>query len=878
MLDKVRRRLRALLRKRAVERELDEELRFHIEREAEQNVACGMSPDEAWRVALARFGRVENIKEECRDARGVRSVEEMWQDLRYGARKLRKSPGFSLVAVMTLALGIGANTAIFSVVNAVLLRPLPFEQPEQLVRVFGTNARRNSFSRPHSYMNFSDLRAQNQTFEAMAAYTGATSALSGDDAPEQITGVISSGDIFRVLKAQPLMGRLLAPEDERPGGSAVAVISHGLWQRRFGRDPGVVGRVIKLDGREREIIGVTPADFSFEFVTGAADFWMPIDPAASEYRQRGAIFLEAIGRLKPDASLERAGADLGVVASRLAEQYQDSNAGIGVRLASAQEELVGDVRPTLLVLLGAVGFVLLIACANVANLLLARSAGRHKEIAVRAALGAWRGRIVRQLLTESLLIAFAGGLLGLLFALWGVKLLSAFVPENVPRFGETSLDLRVLGFTLAASVLTGLLFGIAPALHSSRFDLNEALKEGGRGGTGGRGRTRVRSLLIVSEVALSLVLLIGAGLLIKSFVKLRNTDPGFDPSNTLTASLSLAPVRYDTDEKITDFYRRLVERVRTLPGVESVGAVTPLPLSDNSYAFSFAVVGQPPLPPGQRQSAAARFVTPGYFRAQGVPLRAGRVFTEQDTADAPDVIVVNEAFARRYLSGVDPLGQRLRLGVNNIEGEIVGLVGDIRGSNLATPAAPEYYIPEAAVSVGDMTLVVRTAGDAASLTTAVRQVVSEMDKELPLYEVRTMESLVSRSVARQRFSMTLVGVFAVLAMLLSAVGIFSVMSFLVAQRTHEIGIRMALGARPGDILSMVVRQGVVLTLVGVGVGLAAAVALTRLMSGLLYEVSATDPLVYGGITALLAAVALLACYVPARRATKVDPLIALRYD
>jgi putative ABC transport system permease protein len=853
-------------------------LRYHLERETEQNLRGGMTPEEARRAALRAFGGVELSRELCREARGVRMFQDLWQDLRYGARKLHKSPGFTLVAVMTLALGIGANTAIFSVVNAVLLKPLPFDQPEQLVRVFGTNPRRSSFSRPHSYLNFSDLRAQNQTFEAMAAYGGATAALSGADAPEQITGVIASGDVFRVLRAKPLMGRLLEPEDERPGGSPAVVISHGLWQRRFGGDPQIVGRTIRLDGREREIVGVTPADFSFEFVTGAADFWMPIDPTASGFQQRGAIFLEAIGRLKPGVTLGGAGSDLEVVASRLAQQYQDSNAGIGVRLASAQEELVGDVRPTLLVLLGAVGFVLLIACANVANLLLARSAGRHREIAVRSALGAWRGRIVRQLLTESLLLALAGGLLGLLFALWGVNLLSAFVPENVPRFGETSIDLRVLGFTLAASILTGLLFGIAPALQSSRFDLNEALKEGGRGGTDGRGRARVRGLLIVSEVALSLVLLIGAGLLIKSFARLRNTDPGFDPSNTLTASLSPSSVRYDTDEKVNDFYRLLVERVRALPGVESVGAVTPLPLSDNNLSFSFTVVGQPPPPPGQGQSASARFVTPDYFRAQRVPSRAGRVFTETDGAGAPGVIVVNEAFARRYLPGVEPLGQRLRLGVNGIEGEIVGVVGDIRGASLATTPAPEYYVPESAVSFNDMTLVIRTTGDPASLAPALRQVVSEMDKDLPLYEVRTMEALLARSVARQRFSMTLVGVFAVLAMLLSAVGIFSVMSSLVAQRTHEIGIRMALGARPGDILSMVVRHGVRLTLVGVAVGLAAAGALTRLMSGLLYEVSATDPAVYGGITALLAAVALLACYVPARRATKVDPLIALRYE
>jgi putative ABC transport system permease protein len=878
MLRKLKRRLRALTRKRDVERELDEELLFHIEKQVELNVACGMSPDKARRSALATFGRVENIKEECRDARGLRPIEEMWQDLRYGARKLLKSPAFALVAVMTLAIGIGANTAIFSVVNAVLLRPLPFERPEELVRVFGTRASRSSFSRPHSYLNFNDLRAQNQTFEAMAAYTGTSSALSGAEAPEQITGVLSSGDIFRVLGTRPLMGRLLEPVDERPGGSNAVVISHGLWQRRFGGDPRVVGRVIKLDGREREIVGVTPADFSFEFVTDAADFWTAIDPAEGPYKSRGSIFLDIIGRLKPGVSVEQARADAGVVGSRLAEQYQESNAGVGFRLASAQEELVGDVRPTLLVLLGAVGFVLLIACANVANLLLARAAGRYREIAVRSALGAWRGRIVRQLMTESLLLAFAGGLLGLLFALWGVKILSAFVPENVPRFGETSIDLRVLGFTLAASVVTGFLFGIAPALQSSRFDINEALKEGGRGGTDGLGRKRVRSLLVVAEVALSLVLLVGAGLLMKSFVRLRNTDPGFDSSNTLTASLSLASARYDTDEKIADFYRRLVERVRAMPGVESVGAVTPLPLSENGYSFSFSIVGQPPLPPGQGQSASARFVTPEYFRAQGIPLRAGRVFTDADKAGAPGAIVVNEAFARRYFPGVEPLGQRLSLGVNDIEGEIVGVVGNIRGVRLATPAVPEYYVPEATAAFSDMTLVVRTKGDPASLTPALRQAVAEMDKDQPLYDVRTMDSLVARSVARQRFSMTLVGVFAALAMLLAAVGIFSVMSFMVSQRTHEIGIRMALGARPRDILSMVVRQGLVLTLAGVCVGLAGAFALTRLMSGLLYEVSATDPVVYGSITALLATVAVLACYVPARKATKVDPLIALRYE
>ena len=800
------------------------------------------------------------------------------QDIRYGARVLAKHKGFTAVAVLTLALGVGANTAIFSVVNAVLLRPLPFEQPEQLVRVFGTSASRNNFSRPHSYLNFSDLRAENQALAALAAYTASTAALSGVDTPEQITGVVASGDIFRVLLTKPLMGRLLAPEDEQPGGAPVVVISHGLWQRRFGGDPQIVGRVIKLDGHDREIVGVTPEDFRFEFVTGATDFWFPIDPQASGYQQRGAIFLEAIGRLKPGISIEQANADLNVVAARLEQQYHDSNAGVGVRLVPAQEELVGNLRPTLLVLLGAVGFVLLIACANVANLTLARAVGRHRELAVRAALGAGRGRIIRQLLTESLLLAIAGGLLGLLFALLGVKLLSAFVPENVPRFGETSIDLTVLGFTLGASLLTGLLFGIAPALQSSKLDLNEALKEGGRTGTDGHGRKRVRSALVISEVALSLILLVGAGLLIKSFMKLSNTDPGFNPDHTLTGSISLVTVRYDTKEKIIDFYRRLIERVRALPGVRSVGAVTPLPLSDNNTSFSFAVVGQPPPPPGERLSASTRVVTPDYFVAQGIPLRQGRFFNEQDKAGGPGVVIVNEAFAHRYLPGEEPLGKRLRLGINRTEGEIVGVVGDIRGASLAQPGAPEYYIPEPAVAFGDMTLVVRTANDPASLVPTLRQAVAEMDQDQMFYDVRTMDTVIARSVARQRFSMILVGVFAVLAVLLAAAGIFSVMSSLVAQRTHEIGVRMALGAQPRDILSMVVRHGMALTLAGVALGLAASFALTWLMSSLLYEVSAKDPVIYGGISALLATVAFAACYFPARRATKVSPLIALKYE
>ena len=802
-----------------------------------------------------------------------------WNDVKFGARVLLKSPGFTAVAVLVVALGVGANTAIFSVVNAVLLRPLPFEQPEQLVRVFGTNARRNSFRRPHSFPNFTDLRAQNSSFEAMSAYTGTSGALSTGDAPEQITGVSSTGEIFRVLRTKPALGRLLSPEDERPGGSPSLVISHGLWQRRFGGDPGVVGRHVKLDGRDREIIGVTPAGFGLEFVPEPADFWTTLDPGDELGSQRGAIWLESIGRLKDGVSVEQARSEMATVMGRLEQQYQDENAGIGTNLVPAHEDLVGDLRPTLLVLLGAVGFVLLIACANVANLLLARATGRGREIAVRVALGAGRVRIVRQLLTESLLLAFAGGLLGLLFATWGVELLAAFIPENVPRFQEAGLDQTVLAFTVAATALTGLLFGLAPALSASRIDLNESLKEGGRSGMDGRGRSRVRSLLIVAEVALSLVLLVGAGLLIKSFVKLRNTDPGFDPRNTVTASLSLASVRYPEEEQIDRFYQQLIERARQLPGVESAAAVSPLPLSGNNMSFSFRVVGQPDPPPGQRQSASARLITPDYFRAMGVPVRAGRVFNERDKKGAPPAIIVNEAFARRYLPGEEPLGKRLRLGINNLEGEIVGIVGDMRAGSLATEPWPEYYIPHALVPFGDASLVVRTTtSDPAALAPAVRAVVNELDREQPLYDVRTMESLVARSVARQRFSMTLIALFAGLAVVLASVGIFSVMSFLVAQRTHEIGIRMALGAQRSDILRLVVGHGMTLTVAGLVLGLVGSYFLTRLMEGLLYQVSAKDPLVFAAIPVLLASVALAACYVPARRATKVDPMVALRYE
>jgi putative ABC transport system permease protein len=805
-------------------------------------------------------------------------MTSLLQDLRYGARVLAKSPGFTLVAVFVTALGIGANTAIFSVVHAVLLRPLPYAESERLVRVYGVSQKRNLTSMSTSFPNFNDLRGQSGAFESLAAFTDTTRALTGDGAPEQVVGVQTSGDLFDVLGARAALGRTLARTDEQPGGARVAVISHGMWQRRYGGDPSILGRSITLDGRPREVVGVLPEDFRFLFVNEPAEFYVPLNPEGEMEVQRGAGWLTVVGRLKEGVGVEQAQAEAETVAARLAEAYPEDNTGRSFRLAGAHEELVGSLRPTLLVLLGAVGFVLLIACANVANLLLARASRRGRELAIRVALGAGRGRVFRQLLTESLLLSTLGGAAGLLLAMWGVALISALVPADVPRFGEAGLDPSVLAFTLAASVLTGVAFGLAPALQASRVDLNDALKDGGRGATAG-GKGRVRAALVIAEVAVSLVLLVGAGLLVKSFIRLRATDPGLDPRGVLTASISLPAARYSEDAQTIDFYERTLEQAAALPGVEAVGAIMPLPLGENAMSTSFAVEGRPDPGPGARPSSAARIITPGYLRAMGVPLVRGRDFTAADDADAPKVMLVNEALARQHFPGEDPVGKRLRVGLNDISGEIVGVVGAVRHQKLSTAAGPEYYVPFRQVPISDLSLVLRArSGDPSPLASSLRALVQGIDRELPVYQVRPMETLVAESVARQRFSMTLLAAFAGLALVLAAVGVFSVMSFLVAQRTHEIGVRMALGAQARDILRMVVGGGMTLAVAGIAVGLLAAFAVTRLMSSLVYEVSTSDPAVFAVVAAVLAAVALAACLVPALRAARVDPMEALRYE
>jgi putative ABC transport system permease protein len=804
-------------------------------------------------------------------------MNRLMQDIRYGIRVLWKSPGFTIVAVTALALGIGANTAIFSVVNAVLLRPLPFDQPEHIVRLMSTNPRKGLTGTSQSFLDFADIRDQSRSFESIAAFTETTASLTGGETAEQVNGVDTSAEVFELLRTKPQLGRTFSREDEQPGGAQVVVISYDMWQKRFGSDPGIIGRQLILNGKSRSIVGVMPAGFNFLFSNEKPEYWLPLDPKGEMSLQRGAHYLEVIARLKSDVEIKQAESEVMTIAARLEKLYPEDNAGRSVSLEFEHEHMVGNIRPTLLIILGAVGFVLLIACANVANLLLARASSRGREIALRSALGATRYRIVRQLLTESIILALLGGALGLLIAVWGVDLLSSFIPASIPRVHETGLDSTVLFFTLGSTLLTGMLFGVAPAFQISRIELNEALKEGARSSTGGRSRQRLRSLLIISEVALSLVLLVSAGLLIRSFFSLRNVDPGFKGENVLTASISLPEGVYKDDAKIQEFYRQLIDETKRLPGVESAAAILPLPLSDSGINTSFTVGGAPDPGPGQRPLSGARIVTPDYFHTMKIPVIAGRSFTDGDTDKSPKVVIINRTLARQFFPNDSAIGKRLKLGLNDIDAEIIGIVPDVRHRHLDTESGPEYYVPLSEVAIDSMSLVVRTRNvDPGSLSASIRAVVRGLDRDLPVYKIRPMQDLVGNAVARQRFSMTLLVFFAGLALVLAVVGIFSVMSFLVAQRTHEFGIRMALGAPGKNILGLVVKQGMTLVLIGLAFGIGCSLLATRVMARMLFGVGAQDPLTMVSVSLILAVVALIACMAPALKATRVDPIVALR--
>jgi putative ABC transport system permease protein len=890
MLNKLRLRLRALFFKSRMEQELEEELKFHLEKEIEQNLARGMSQEEARFAARRNFGGVERVKEESRDERGTRFLEEVWQDLHYGGRMLLKNPKFTLIAIPTLALGIGANTAIFSVVNGILLRPLPYFEPERLVMVWADRpilqAQTGLPDFPVAAADFIDWRNQNQVFEQMAAMYSTRMSLAGGSEPESVVGLRASVNLFPLLGARFVVGRAFLPEEDRAGADRV-VISHGLWQQRYGADPNIIGQKIILDNGAYTVIGVTAPDFQFprrgeipaylySYSGGAAkvDLYLPISFTPELMNNRRGNLLTVIARLKPGISLQQASADMNTIARRLTELYPVTNTDKGVRLAPLQQQAVGKARTALLVLLGAVGFVLLIACANVANLLLARAAGRQKEMAIRAALGASRWRVVRQLLTESLLLAISGGAAGLLLAWWGVELLLKIAPDDLPRAHDIRLDTRVAGFTLLVSLLTGIVFGLLPALQSSKIDLGATLKEGGRDAAGLL-RRRLRGFLVVSEVALAFVLLIGAGLLIRSFARLTEVDPGLDPRGVLTMDIALPFAKYRDGRGLT-FFQQTLERVRALPGVEAAATVFPLPLSGGHTSGGFAIEGRQS-PTDQTFNAGFRFISPDFFKTFRIPLIKGRLLTESDGAKTPPVVVVNESLTRIYFPNEDPLGKRITPN-GDVARVIVGVVEDVKHSALDKQAKPELYRAIAQFPVTFMTLAVRTSGDPMQMLAAVREQVWAVDKDLPIINIETMERLMAKSVAPRQFNLLLLGAFALVGLALAGVGLYGVMSYTVMQRTREIGVRMALGANSGDVLRLVIGEGMKLALIGALLGLGGALALMRLLKSLLFDVSATDPLTFIVIATVLIIVALLACWIPARRATKLDPMTTLRSE
>ncbi|MET0623131.1 MAG: ABC transporter permease [Pyrinomonadaceae bacterium] len=822
-------------------------------------------------------------------------METLRQDVRFGLRTLRKRPGFTLVAVLTLALGIGANSAIFSVVNAVVLRPLPYAAPERLVALWGNLNQKGFEELELSAPEFVDFRARGaHVFEDAAAYYEGGFNMTGAGEPERVQGVYATASLFNTLGVAPSRGRAYTAEEDRPGSNDVVVISHSLWRRRFNADPAVAGKSVMLDGRASTILGVMPADFHFP--NNDTDIWKPaaFDADLLSPNNRGSHFMSAVARLKEGFTLARAGEEVAALArAQGAENANSYPRGFGASIRPLAEEVVGtSVRTSLFVMLGAVGLVLLIACANVANLLLARASSRRKEVAVRTALGAGRVRIMRQLLTESALLSLAGGAAGLVLALWGIDLLVALAPEGTPRVAEVGLDAGVVAFTFGVSLLTGVVFGLVPALHASKVDLNESLKEGGRGGGEGERRGSLRGLLVVGEFALALVLLAGAGLLVKSFARVLGESPGFDARGVLTMRLVLPQTKYGSYDGHRAFYSNLFGRLRALPGVEAVGANNLLPLNGNGGSRTFLIEGRP-VPPGQpKPEEQLRFITPGYFASMRVPVLRGRDFGERDVQTAPRVAVVSRSMAERHWPGEEAVGKRIAyagIGRGHDQTpewiEVVGVVGDVRHRGLDLESKPEIYVPvyqplfsNRPVPPLSLYVAVRTSGDPAALAAAVRREVAAVDPEQPVANVRTMEERLAESVAQRRFNMTLLGVFACVALVLAGVGVYGVMAYAVARRTHEIGIRVALGAQRGDVVRLVLRQGMWLALAGVGAGLAGAYAVTRLMSGLLYGVSPTDPLTFVGVALLLAAVGLLACLVPARRATKVDPMTALRYE
>lgn len=811
-------------------------------------------------------------------------MESLLRDVRYGIRSLAKHPGFTALVIVTLAVGIGASTAIFSVVNTVILRPLPYRNADRVVAIqeLDPTGRRVQVTPA----NFLDWRAQNSVFEQLAAILTRPANLSLGDQAERIDLAMASANLFEVFGATPHSGRFFLPADEQAGHPPVVVVSYSLWQSRFGGDPQLVGRPITLDGQNYSVVGIAPVGFQYPDKTQA---WLPpfrLAPALNERMDptqvRGFGFLSAVALLKPGVSLETAAAEMEIITGRLRQQYPDTNNRRFNRVVSLHTHLVGDTRGMLWLLFGAVGFVLLIACGNVANLLLADAASRHKEMAIRSALGASRWRVAQQLLIESAVLALLGGAAGLLLALWSLAVITKLLPADFPRLAEISMDWRVLAFTLGASLLTGILFGLAPALQITKGDVQESLKETGRGTSANKRHQRIRGLLIVGEVALSVVLLVGAGLMFRSFIQLQSVKAGFNPQQVLTLRLTPSGPQYARDADYMSFYSRVMDQVNVLPGVHSVGAINTLPLSKGPTA-GIRIEGQPLLTPDKWPVTNYRSVSSNYFQTMNVPVVQGRAFTERDTEDAPRVMIINQALARRDFHGQDPIGKRISLGGNDPQGQpiwwqIVGVAADVRSLELREEPLPEFYLSALQDTWTGMSIVVRTDVEPSGLSSQIRSIVSNVDKSAPVSELKTMEQIVSGAITQPRFNLFLLGVFSGIALLLSVAGIYGVTAYSVTQRTHEFGIRMALGAQTSDVLKMTLGQGMRLIAAGIVIGLVASFALTRLLKSLVFGVSVTDPLTFAAITVILSIAALFACYIPARRATKVDPLIALRYE
>lgn len=808
-------------------------------------------------------------------------MDTLWQDLRFNLRLLLKRPAFTFIVTLALALGIGANTAIFSVMNAVLLNQLPYKDAEQLVWLSENSPPNDVKDEPLSLPNYIDWRDQNSSFQGVGAMARTIFVLTEAGEPERLHGAIVTANLFPVLGVEPALGRNFTDEENSEGKNRVVIMSHNLWQRRFGARADIVGQQLMLNGFPYTVVGVMPKGFKNANARDSKqpELWSPLvmklDPNV-----RRADFLSVVARLKPGVTIEQARAEMTAITARLAQQYPATNEGWTAAVTSLHERIIGDVRPAILLLMGIVGFLLLIACANVANLMLARAASRHQEIAIRAAMGAGRARLVRQFLVESVLLAIPGGALGLLMAYWGIDLLVALSPGNIPRIDEIGLNGTVLLFTVAISLLTGIIFGLIPALQASSPNLVDALKESSRSATEGVRSGRVRNALVIAEVALSLVMLIGAGLMIKSFMRLQNVDPGFKAQQLLVMDTLLPRAKYKEGPQVSAFYEQFLEKAAALPGVESVAAINSLPLSGGGAILAFQIEGRPPRAADNIDDAEHYVVTSAYFKTMGIPLIAGNLFTARDNKDMPLVTVINQSMARKYWPNQDPIGKRINLGDPKTDPwiTVVGIVGDIKHKGLSEANYPQMYVPHAQNQSRVMTLVARTSSDPLDMVTPIKNALLSMDKDQAPANIRTMAEVVSASIARPRFNMLLITAFAFIGMVLAIVGIYGVISYSVTQRTHEIGIRMALGARPYDIMRLILKQGLRLSGVGVGLGLAAALALTRLMSSLLYSVSAIDPVTFLLLSAVLISIALIACYIPARRAMRVDPMHALRYD